>query len=623
MEEEFEEYEEYEEVIVEEVEADDAGNDEDFGDDDADFGADDDDFGDDDDDFGADDDGDGWDDDVEEQADAYIPLTVADVGDDSSEEYEIDKDGNIITTPSMRTLERQKSLSKQKSQDNQCWKCSGCGAINKLSWTLTVEQFLHKCCICKQSTYEPTTEVFESETWDEPSNDHWECDRCTFHNPIGRNDCSVCQHPHHKVLQEEMSDDSTNGDSQFQRYQPSPPPPKNTMGGAMGGGMGWDPMDLGSGISGFGSGFGKSSMPRRSMGTDFDFGANRRRGGVSMGGHNGGRRSKKRAPRDTKPVSKAMERNLRNLLILGFIRAHSIALPTKFFDILNKFYSAFDRWDWDMLRSQWTTKTKDIVTIKRVGKDKAVWKNMYALNAISYETRKATESETWTKANPSRYSWTLRLLDRLQMESEKEAPSGDATTDITEQPAVAQDKKEKESFEIQYMDVVVGVVDAEQMPQKALSNAFHISACGYGMFAGNGKVYDRKTESWIRACHRIQHGDTVTVSIEWMKREEFESMYGSGKDEDGDENMKEEPSNGHSPLDDEWVVALSFARNVNAEEKGNEKPLKGSVLCLPSSTSYKLAVSAALRRWEIEWVSSQWTESLQDLPMKEAIGREH
>lgn len=330
-------------------------------------------------------------------------------------------------------------------------------------------------------------------------------------------------------------------------------------------------------------------------------------------------RKKKRAPRDTKPVTKGMERNLRNLLILGFIRAHSMALPTKFFDILNKFYSAFDRWDWDMLHSEWTTKQRDIVTIKRSGKDKAIWHNMYALNSISYETRSATESKSWTKANPGRYSWTLRLLDRLQMESAKEeTQSDDVDTTMTEQPV--RDKKEKESFEIQYMDVVVGVVDAEKMPHDALSNAFHISACGYGMFAGNGKVYDRKTESWIPACDRIQHGDTVTVSIEWMKRDAFQSLYGSGKDVDGDENMKEEPSNGQHRLEDEWVVALTFGRNVKDNEY--EKPRKGSVVCLPSSTSYKLAVSAALRRWEIEWVSSQWTESSQTLQMNQALKRE-
>lgn len=48
--------------------------------------------------------------------------------------------------------------------------------------------------------------------------------------------------------------------------------------------------------------------------------------------------------RDTKPVDKQLEGNLRNLLILGFIRKHSSALPTKFFDILNEYYFAFDRW---------------------------------------------------------------------------------------------------------------------------------------------------------------------------------------------------------------------------------------------------------------------------------------
>ena len=39
-------------------------------------------------------------------------------------------------------------------------------------------------------------------------------------------------------------------------------------------------------------------------------------------------------------------------------------------------------------------------------------------------------------------------------------------------------REKKESFEIQYVDVVVGVVDADKMPQKELSDAFHLYTCG-------------------------------------------------------------------------------------------------------------------------------------------------
>merc|ERR1712083_774598 len=103
--------------------------------------------------------------------------------------------------------------------------------------------------------------------------------------------------------------------------------------------------------------------------------------------------------------------------------------------------------------------------------------------------------------------------------------------------------------------------------------------------------------------------------MEWMKRDEFDSLYGS----DEDESMKEEASNGHI-AHDEWVVALSFARNTGDETY--TRPPKGSVVCLPSSTSYKLAVSTALTRWEIEWVSSKWTEGAQSLGRQQALVRE-
>lgn len=137
------------------------------------------------------------------------------------------------------------------------------------------------------------------------------------------------------------------------------------------------------------------------------------------------------------------------------------------------------------------------------------------------------------------------------------------------------------------------------------------------MFAGNGKIYKRESDGWVRACRAIQHEDTLTVHLEWMRRMEFESLYGS---EEQDVNMKEEESNGHSNSGSEWVVALSFEKNI--KEGVHQRPPKGSVFCLSSSTSYKLAVSAALRRWEIEWISSKWTEGAVGSQRQHAMGNE-
>ena len=141
---------------------------------------------------------------------------------------------------------------------------------------------------------------------------------------------------------------------------------------------------------------------------------------------------------------------------------------------------------------------------------------------------------------------------------------------------------------------------------------------GYAVFAGNGKTYsvDGKSDGWTRACRPIQHGDTMTVHLEWMRRTEFESLYGAEQDV----NMKEEQSNGHSNTGNEWVTALWFERNK--DEGLREHPPKGSVFCLSSSASYKLAVSSALRRWEIEWISSKWTEGAEDTQMQQAMGNE-
>ena len=151
-----------------------------------------------------------------------------------------------------------------------------------------------------------------------------------------------------------------------------------------------------------------------------------------------------------------------------------------------------------MLKAYWTTKKNEIVTIKRGNKDVGIWKNMYGFNMIRYDTRKVSDSKAWARANPGKYSWTLRILDRLAMESLEESESNQDSnekvkengsgangndTGLSRQQSAASTASDavqgkKESFEIQYMDVIVGVVDMEQMPRNELSNAFYLSACG-------------------------------------------------------------------------------------------------------------------------------------------------
>ena len=70
-----------------------------------------------------------------------------------------------------------------------------------------------KCCVCKQPTYTPAVEIFERDQWDEPSNDLWECTRCTLHNLIGTNECNACQQANNAYI--ELSDDETNGNDEF------------------------------------------------------------------------------------------------------------------------------------------------------------------------------------------------------------------------------------------------------------------------------------------------------------------------------------------------------------------------------------------------------------------------
>merc|ERR1719273_608522 len=126
-----------------------------------------------------------------------------------------------------------------------------------------------------------------------------------------------------------------------------------------------------------------------------------------------------------------------------------------------------------------------------------------------------------------------------------------------------------------------------------LTESFNLYNVGWGMFAGNGKIYDRAKRDWIRTCKPLKHKDCITINIEWMKRGQFKKLYVDDKDK--------EKSNQQN--DDEFVVALTFHKN---DEEG--KIPKGAAQCLPASVPYKLAVSSAKKRWEIEWISSNWSD---------------
>merc|ERR1712228_908806 len=126
--------------------------------------------------------------------------------------------------------------------------------------------------------------------------------------------------------------------------------------------------------------------------------------------------------------------------------------------------------------------------------------------------------------------------------------------------------KKLESFEIQFVDVLIGVVDVEKMPNnQSLSKAFTSYSCGYGMFGGNGKIL--KGSEWIRVCKPLQHEESVTVCIEWMQQSEFNKLYATEKEIKNNQKS-----------DDEFVVALTFHKNDNIAD---EMP-KGAAFCLPS-----------------------------------------
>merc|ERR1712154_120733 len=224
----------------------------------------------------------------------YIPIDDdIKYADDSDEQFELDKDGNILISP------RSPPLKRQKSQGLECWTCSSCKATNKLSWTLT--KFAMKCCICKQDTYTPTVEIFESTEWDEPSNDFWECTRCTLHNLIGCNECNACGQV--MGMASDESDDETNGHGEFIKEDSSDDDDADGAAAAAGG------MNMGHGMA-------MSGM----------FGNFMSRGMHGMGSSNHRRKPMRRSQSQSlRPFSDKKEGNLRNfLIILMHITRHLI-----------------------------------------------------------------------------------------------------------------------------------------------------------------------------------------------------------------------------------------------------------------------------------------------------------
>ena len=456
-----------------------------------------------------------------------------------------------------------------------------------------------KCCMCKQDTYAPTVKIFDSDVWDEPSNDFWECIHCTLHNNIGANDCQACQKPNSKY--QEQDDDEENGDGLFLKGEDSDDDddrmggggsPHGRMGGR-GGMRGMDPRMMGR-MGGMGGG-----------GMDF-FGMM----GAAMGYESyhiyiyklliliiiiittinsgmGGRGGRRRKQKETRPVDKKKEGNLRNLLIVGFIRkCDAPQLPTKFFDYFNLYYQAFDKWNWDFFRSSWTSKKNEILTIKRGKRFNSKWKNMYGTKHIRMDPRK--------EKFPNKFSWKLRILDRKQIEpSKKDEDENDTTTKTKEQEE--KEKKKKESFEIQYMDVLVGVVNSDKMPQQELPKAFNQYSCGYALFAGNGKVF--KQNDWIRVFKPIKHNDTITINLEWLTIGQYKGLYASEKEIEQMQKLKE----------DEYCIALTFNKN----DQTGRYPKGGAFMIKEWSSPYKLAVSSAKKRWEIEWVKSGWIDQMK------------
>ena len=76
-------------------------------------------------------------------------------------------------------------------------------SLIELSWTLT--KFAMKYCMCKQDTYTLTVKIFDSNNWDEPSNDFWECQTCTLHNSFGLNECAACESENNEFIKEEAA----------------------------------------------------------------------------------------------------------------------------------------------------------------------------------------------------------------------------------------------------------------------------------------------------------------------------------------------------------------------------------------------------------------------------------
>lgn len=321
-----------------------------------------------------------------------------------------------------------------------------------------------------------------------------------------------------------------------------------------------------------------------------------------------GGRGRRRRPKETKPFDTKKEKNLRNLLIVGFVRScQAPQLPTKFFDCFNLYYQQFDRWDWDFFRSNWTSKKNDIMTIKRGKRGNSKWKNMYGKKWIKMDPRK--------DKSPRKFTWKLRLLDRRQIASTKKkdddenADEEDNNNNNTERNGNSHNKNKdkknkeikKESFEIQYMDVLVGVVNTEKLPNQEMSRSFNQYSCGHALFAGNGKIYKFQEKEWIKVFRPIKHEDTLSINLEWMTIGKYKELYVTEKELEKEKQKKGGATS--RTKDDDYCIALTFNKN----DKYDRYP-KGAAFMLPWSSPYKLAVSSAKKRWEIEWISANWID---------------
>ena len=116
------------------------------------------------------------------------------------------------------------------------------------------------------------------------------------------------------------------------------------------------------------------------------------------------------------------------------------------------------------LRTDFTSIKQNLCAIKRTQKNASQWKNMYGLKHIKHNIKSNTKY-------PCKYEWTLQPLYRKQIVLENAADICENIGDDDNK----QNAKKLESFEIQYMDVMVGMVNVNKMPaNQTLTKAFNM-----------------------------------------------------------------------------------------------------------------------------------------------------